>query len=153
MEQVLSLRTEDRAALDPTDPLSHILATCQTISRKVLHWNMKPASEMYQDTCHNHKLLCFKNLSEKLSLMSSSNKLSLRLSLRGRNSEPLCISLRSNQALRELTLRHCNLEDGQVSRLRKVLPTITALASLDLDLCLTVGFGLSQDGLTQWVIR
>ena len=81
MEPVLSMRTEDGAALDPTDPLSHILATCQTISGEVLHWNMKPASEMYRDTCRDLKLPCFKNLSEKLSFMSSSNKLSLKLAL------------------------------------------------------------------------
>lgn len=81
MEPVLSMRTEDGAALDPTDPLSHILATCQTISGEVLHWNMKPASEMYRDTCRDLKLPCFKNLSEKLSVMSSSNKLSLKLAL------------------------------------------------------------------------
>merc|ERR1719282_1459580 len=53
MEPVLSLRTEDGAALDPTDPLSHILATCQIICGEVLHWNMKPASEKYRDTCRD----------------------------------------------------------------------------------------------------
>ena len=143
MEPVLGLRTEDGAALDPTDPLSHILATCQTISGEVIHWNMKPASEMYRDTCHDLKLPCFKNILDKLSSMSSSNKLSLRLSLRGRNAEPLFTSLKSNQALRELELSHCKLEDGVVCQLSKVLPTITNLASLDLSYNLLTSASLS----------
>ena len=143
MEPVLSLRTDDGAALDPTDPLSHILATCQTISGEVLHWNMKPASEMYRDTCRDLGLPCFKNLSEKLSSMSCSNKLSLRLSLKGRNAEPLFTSLKSNQALRELDLSHCKLEDGLVSQLSKLLPTITNLASLDLSYNLLTSASMS----------
>ena len=143
MEPVLSLRTEDGAALDPTDPLSHILATCQIICGEVLHWNMKPASEKYRDTCRDLKLPCFKNLSEKLSSMSSSNILSLRLSLRGRNAEPLFLSLKSNQALRQLDLSHCKLEDGVVSQLVTVLPTITNLASLNLSFNLLTSASLS----------
>merc|ERR1712155_49699 len=131
-EPVLQLRTEDGAALDPRDPLGFIIANFKCIAADVLHWKCKPASEKYRDACRDLGQPSFKNITEKLSSMSSTNALSLRLPLRGHHARPLLSSLRGNLALRDLDLSRCKLEDGVVAGLGPVLPTLPHLASLDL---------------------
>ena len=131
-EPVLQLRTEDGAALDPRDPLGFIIANFKCIAADVLHWKCKPASEKYRDACRDLGQPSFKNITEKLSSMSSTNALRLRLPLRAHHARPLLSSLRGNLALRDLDLSRCKLEDGVVAQLGPVLPTLPHLASLDL---------------------
>merc|ERR1719342_537247 len=99
---------------------------------EVLMYNTKPASEKYKDSCRDMGVPCFKNISEKLTSMSSSTSLSLRLSLKRQHAEPLWSALRGNSALRNLELSYCKLDDNVLAMLCQVLPSLPHLSSLDI---------------------
>ena len=131
-EPVLKLRTGDGAVLDPGDQLNHVLSPGDQISAEVVHWNNKPAAEKYRDSCRDLAVPSFKNISDRLMTMTSTNVLKLQLRLKKQHAEPLWASLRGNQALRHLELSYCKLDDTIVSMLCQVLPSIPNLSSLDL---------------------
>merc|ERR1719219_2660104 len=133
-EPVLRLRTSDGAVLDPGDCVAHIFQPGEQLqlTADVLHWNTKPAAQKYEDACRELGLTCYRNLRGSLANMSSTNSLSLRLSMKAHHVRPLFRSLRGNSGLRELELSHCRLGDQEVGLLGEILPSTSHLASLDL---------------------
>ena len=144
-EPVLRLRTSDRALLKPEDPVAHIFQPGEQpqVTGEVVDWNIKPAAQKYEDACRELGVTCYKNLRTSLANMSSTNTLSLRLSMKAHHVRPLFRSLRGNPGLRELELSHCKLRDEEVRLLGEVLPTITHLASLNLSYNMMTGSSLA----------
>jgi len=118
--------------LDTGDKICDVLMPEDKLLAEVLMYNTKPASEKYKDSCRDMGVPCFKNISEKLTSMSSSNSLSLRLSLKRQHAEPLWSALRGNSALRNLELSYCKLDDNVLAMLCQVLPSLPHLSSLDI---------------------
>ena len=131
-EPVLRLRTSDGAVLDTGDLVAHIFQPGDQLTADVMQWKTKPGAEMYDDACKELGLTNFKNIRARLVNMSTTNCLSLRLSLKYHHVQPLFRSLRGNCGLRELELTHCRLRDEQVELLGEVLPSVTHLSSLNL---------------------
>lgn len=130
--------------MDLGDKLLDVIVAGDLLTGEVLHWNNKPSSDKYKDSCQEAGQPCFKNIQEKLSSISINNSLTLKMTLKPYHAEPVWNSLRGNSSLRQLTLSHCKLSDITVSHLTNVLSSIPHLSHLDLSYNLITTASLSS---------
>jgi len=131
-EPVVRLTTGDGAGLDPGDLVTHVVQGTEHLHAVVTSWNCKPAEERYRDSCQDHNTPCFKNICDRLSLMATTNTLSISVPMKKQHAAPIFHCLRSNIGLRELHLSRCKLADPSIALLVQLLPTLANLSSLDL---------------------
>lgn len=131
-EPVLRLTTGDGAGLDPGDLVTHVVQGTEPLTGVVISWNCKPAEDRYRDACKDFVTPCFKNICERLSLMATTNTLSLNIPIKKQHAEPIFHCLKSNMGLRELNLSRCKLTDPIITLLGPLLPTLPYLSTLDL---------------------
>jgi len=131
-EPVVRLTTGDGDGLDPGDAVTHVVQGTEPLIALVTSWDCKPAEERYRDSCKDMATPCFKNICDKLSLMNTTNTLSLSVPMRTHHVAPIFHCLRSNIGLRELHLTRCKLSDTAMTQLVSLLPTLSNLSSLDL---------------------
>eukprot|EP00090_Calanus_glacialis_P018230 TRINITY_DN28299_c0_g1_i1.p1 TRINITY_DN28299_c0_g1~~TRINITY_DN28299_c0_g1_i1.p1 ORF type:complete len:481 (+),score=163.04 TRINITY_DN28299_c0_g1_i1:63-1445(+) len=131
-EPVIRLTTGDGAGLDPGDLVIHVVQGTEALIAVVTSWNCKPAEERYRDTCKDMGTPCFRNICDRLSLMATTNTLSINIPLKKQQAEPIFHCLKSNMGLRELNVSRCKLSDPSMTLLVSLLPTLPYLSTLDL---------------------